>query len=65
MEAKWLSVQSFQSNQEIIAAINTVSIYIKLKQQGIATVKAIEEIHKAKDDIKRFLSEFDKNVIAY
>jgi hypothetical protein len=36
MRARWLTVQSFQQSQEILAAINALSIHLKLDSEGVS-----------------------------
>ena len=54
MSNQWLEFQSFQSNQQLLRAINVISIYIKLNLAGIADKDKLDDA----TDAKRFLSLF-------
>ncbi|RKU28832.1 hypothetical protein C6497_08720 [Candidatus Poribacteria bacterium] len=62
MNSQWRAVQSFQDNQNLISAINTLSIYIKLALAGHADVKRAEEVPKAKETLCTFLTELNSQV---
>lgn len=65
MDEKWLSVQSMRKNQSLIAAINILSIHLKLKLSGEQDVKKPEHIQEARNKIVEWITEFDKNLTAY
>jgi len=60
MNNQWLSVQSFLQNQELLEAINTLSIHTKLKLAGDADESRISDTNKAKDKLTHFIQTFDK-----
>ena len=62
MNSQWRAVQSFQENQNLISAINTLSIYIKLALAGHADVKRAEAVPKAKETLCTFLTELNSQV---
>lgn len=62
VNSQWRTVQSFQENQNLIAAINTLSIYIKLAFAGHADVNRADAVAKAKETLGTFLTELDSQV---
>ena len=62
VNSKWRAVQSFQEIQNLISAINTLSIYIKLALTGHADVKRAEVVPKAKEKLCAFLTELNSQV---
>ena len=62
MNAKWRVVQSFQENQNLISAINTLSIHIKLEVAGHCNWNGEEAIRKAKEELCTFLTELAPQV---
>ena len=62
MNSQWRAVQSFQENQNLISAINTLSIHIKLEMAGHATLNREEDIQKAKEGLCSFLTELNPQV---
>lgn len=62
INSKWRTVQSFQKNQNLISAINTLSIRIKLEMAGHSDLKEAEAIQKAKEELCSFLTELNPQV---
>lgn len=62
MNAKWRTVQSFQENQDLIFAINTLSIHIKLEMTGHSDLNGEEAIRTAREKLGRFLKELNPQV---
>lgn len=62
MSVRWLSFQSFQNSQELISAINTLLIHLKLKSKGDLDTEREEKAKRAKEDIIIFLNKFGKTV---
>ena len=62
MSVKWLSFQSFQHSQELISAINTLLIHLKLKESGIPDHARAEKAKQAHREILDFLDSFEKVV---
>jgi len=54
MSIRWLTVQSLQNSQELLAAINTLSIHTKLLLAG----KPDEDRAAAADEAKKKLNDF-------
>jgi hypothetical protein len=55
MSTEWLAIQSFQRDQDLLAAINTLSIHTKLKLGGVADEERAEAAAKAREEIASFL----------
>ena len=62
MNSQWRAVQSFQENQNLISAINTLSIHIKLEMAGHSDLNREEDIRKAKEELGAFLKELNPQV---
>lgn len=62
INSKWRTVQSFQENQNLISAINTLSIHIKLEMAGYSDLNRVEAVPKAKKELCEFLTELDSQV---
>ncbi|MYF99909.1 hypothetical protein F4212_12390 [Candidatus Poribacteria bacterium] len=62
MNSQWRAVQSFQENQNLISAINTLSIHIKLEMAGHFDLNKADTVSKAKDKLCAFLAELDSQI---
>lgn len=62
VNSQWRTVQSFQENQNLISAINTLSIHIKLEMAGRSDLNRAEAAPKAKEELCKFLTELDSQV---
>jgi len=62
MSAGWLAIQSFQQSQDLLAAINTLSIHTKLKLAGINDEQRAKSAKKAREILAAFLETFEKVV---
>ena len=62
MNSQWRAVQSFQDNQNLISAINTLSIHIKLEMAGHSDLNRAEAVPKAKEELCKFLTELNSQV---
>lgn len=60
MKTEWLTIQSFQQSQELIDAINTLSIHLKLKSLGIDDGENRGNIQQAREKLSEFLKSIDK-----
>ena len=60
MSSNWLDVQSFQQGQELLSAINTVSIHRKLTAGGHPDTNRIEAAEQARDTLIVFFGKLDK-----
>ena len=55
MNADWIAIQSFHRSQELLTAINELSIHLKLEAAGIADVKQSERAEAGKRKLVDFL----------
>lgn len=55
MGSQWLNAQSFQSSQNLLSAINALSIHIKLKLSGIQDNERTKTAIEARKAICQFL----------
>lgn len=62
MSVRWLSFQSFQNSQELISAINTLLIHLRLKKSGVSDKEREEKAKQAQEKIILFLESFEKIV---
>ncbi|MDE0424712.1 MAG: hypothetical protein OXN25_07585 [Candidatus Poribacteria bacterium] len=62
MTPKERAIQSFQENQNLISAINTLSIHIKLKIAGHSDLNTEEKIQKSREELCAFLKELNPQV---
>ena len=62
INSQWRAVQSFQENQNLISAINILSIHIKLKMAGHSDLNKEETIQKAREELCAFLTELNPQV---
>lgn len=59
MSTQWLTVRSFQQSQELLEAINALSIHLKLKLVGVKDQDREEEARKSQGVLREFLGELD------
>ena len=59
MSTQWLAIQSFQHSQDLLDAINTLSIHIKLKLAGLADEQRAKAAAKARETLASFLESFE------
>ena len=59
MRARWLTVQSFQQSQEVLAAINALSIHLKLEAEGVSGPEYAEAAENSRDKLDGFLKELE------
>ena len=59
MSTEWLAVQSFQHSQSVLAAINTLSIHLKLNLAGLADQEREEEAAQSRERLASFLNELE------
>ena len=62
MSTQWLNIQSFQHSQNLLSAINTLSIHLKLQLSGEPDEKRQKAAAKARENLLLFLKELDKVV---
>ncbi len=59
MSTQWLAVQSFQHSQDLLAAINTLSMHIKLGLIGISDKDREATSGSAREKLASFLKELE------
>ena len=62
MSTDWLAIQSFQRSQDLLAAINTLSIHTKLRLSGVSDQERAEAAVEARQKLTSFLEAFEKIV---
>lgn len=62
MSTHWLDIQSFQQSQEILSAINTLSIHRKLTDRGYPDTNRKEAAEQARETLIDFFEKLDKIV---
>ena len=58
MSTQWLAVRSFQHSQQLLEAINTLSIHVKLRQAGVPDEARTQAVGRAREMIIAFLTDF-------
>ena len=59
MKPKELAVQSFHENQNLLSAVNTLSIHTKLEMAGRSDLNGAKVIAEAKETLNTFFKELD------
>ncbi len=62
MSTHWLAIQSFQQSQELLSAINTLSIHRKLTDKGDLDTNRKEAAEQAIETLVDFFQKLDKIV---
>lgn len=62
MRAQWLTVQSFQHGQDLLSAINALSMHLKLMAEGVSDEGRVKEADEARSKLASFLDELEKLV---
>jgi hypothetical protein len=62
VKAQWLTVQSFQHSQELLAAINTLSIHLKLETEGASDQERAQAADASRHKLDGFLKELEQLV---
>ena len=62
MSTDWLNIQSFQQSQELLSAINTLSIHRKLTDKGYPDTNRKESAEQAVETLISFFQKLDKIV---
>ena len=62
MSTHWLDIQSFQQSQEILSAINTLSIHRKLTDRGYPDTNRKAAAEQARKTLVAFFEKLDKIV---
>lgn len=64
MSTQWLTVRSFQQSQQLLTAINALSIHLKLKLAGLTDEERKDEAHNSQEILRDFLGELETFVVA-
>jgi hypothetical protein len=59
---KWLTVQSYQQSQTLLAAINALSIHTKLELANLSDEEGAQAAVKAREQLSTFFEDFEKIV---
>jgi hypothetical protein len=59
MKSDWLTFQSFQQSQEVLKAINTLSIHLKLSLKGISDDARLQAVEQAIILLSDFLDKLE------
>ena len=59
MSVQWLAVKSFQHNQDLLAAINKLSIHLRLQLEGNEDAERAGEANKAREMLSSFFRELE------
>ena len=62
MSTHWLDIQSFQQSQELLSAINTLSIHRKLTDKGHSDMNRKEAAEQALETLVAFFEKLNKIV---
>ncbi len=59
MNSDWMAIQSFHRSQELLTAINELSIHLKLEAAGIADEQQTERAEAGKKKLVEFLQRLE------
>ena len=59
MSSEWLTAESFERNQRLLSAINTLSIHTKLAREGVIDVPEIGNVSEARKELHSFLDRIE------
>lgn len=59
MSVQWLAVQSFQQNQDLLTAINKLSIHLRLQLEQNEDAERAGEANKAREMLSSFFRELE------
>ena len=59
MSTQWLAIQSFQHSQEVLAAINTLSIHLKLGLAGVPDEGRADAAQRSRETLATFFRELE------
>jgi hypothetical protein len=59
MSIEWLTVQSFQHSQDLLSAINALSIHLKLISAGLNDHNREQLVEEAREKLVSFLEELE------
>ena len=59
MSVEWQAIQSFEESQDILSAINTLSIHLKLRLRGFGDEERIASSDEARKTLHNFLEKLE------
>lgn len=59
MSVQWLAVQSFQHSQDLLTAINALSIHLKLEREGVNDAARQARAAEARNTLRAFFAELE------
>jgi len=59
MSMQWLSVRSFQQSQQVLAAVNALSIHLKLSLAGMEDEAHATDASRSREILSPFLDDLD------
>ncbi|MBX2968249.1 MAG: hypothetical protein KF803_02675 [Cyclobacteriaceae bacterium] len=62
MENKWLTIQSFEKNQNLLELLNKLLIHFKLTEKGLDDKMSNEEIEESKKALTNFLKKLNLQI---
>lgn len=62
MENKWLTIQSFEKNQNLLELLNKLLIHFKLTEKGLDDKMSVEEIEESKKALTNFLKKLNLQI---
>ena len=62
MENKWLTIQSFEKNQNLLELLNKLLIHFKLAEKGLDDKMSSEEIEESKKALTNFLKKLNLQI---
>ena len=62
MSTDWLAIQSFRKNQDLLTAINTLSIHTKLRLRKCTDEGRADSVTRAREMLTSFLKGFEQVV---
>ena len=62
MKPQELAVQSFQENQKLLSAVNTLSIHTKLEMNGCSDFNDEKTVEKARAELCSFFEELNRQI---
>jgi len=62
MSTQWLAVQSFERSQDMLGAMNTLSIHLKLRLAGVPDEERRQAAARARETLTTFFKKLDATV---
>lgn len=65
MSDAWQLAESFERTRQLITAVNTVSVHVKLSSAGVPDLQSEEEVRHATAVLRDFLSKLANDLSSY